>query len=88
VGISQDTSAVPGSTESGDRFGSAVSLTDLSGYGRSDLTFGADGEDGGDGVLLHLPSNSAGLGYADSVVFGKTTRGTPTDARLGQTLTP
>ncbi|MYS92452.1 MULTISPECIES: N-acetylmuramoyl-L-alanine amidase [Streptomyces] len=88
VGISQDTSGVPGSTETGDRFGSSVSLTDLSGYGRADLTFGADGEDGGDGVLLYLPSNSTGLGYADSVVFGKSTLGTPTDAHLGQTLTP
>ncbi|MFF5977662.1 FG-GAP-like repeat-containing protein [Streptomyces olindensis] len=88
TGISQDTSGIPGSTETGDRFGSSVSLTDLSGYGRADLTFGADGEDGGDGILLHLPSNSTGLGYADSVIFSKTTLGTPTDARLGQTLTP
>ncbi|MGA5136027.1 hypothetical protein [Streptomyces azureus] len=35
-----------------------------------------------------LPSNSTGLGYADSVISGKSTLGTPTDARLGQTLTP
>ncbi|MGC0205808.1 N-acetylmuramoyl-L-alanine amidase [Streptomyces levis] len=88
AGVSQDTSGVPGSTETGDRLGSSVTLADLSGYGRADLTFGADGEDGGDGVLLHLPSNSTGLGYADSVVFGKTALGTPADARLGQNLTP
>ncbi|MFF9807277.1 N-acetylmuramoyl-L-alanine amidase [Streptomyces coeruleorubidus] len=88
IGISQDTSGVPGVSESGDVFGSAVSLTDLSGYGRADLTFGAEGEDSTDGILLHLPSNSTGLGYADSVIFSKSTLGTPTDARLGQTLTP
>jgi hypothetical protein len=88
VSISQDTSGVPGVTESGDRFGSAVTLADLSGYGRADLTFGADGEDGTDGILLHLPSNSTGLGYSDAVIYSKTTLGTPTDARLGQTLTP
>ncbi|MGW0470077.1 FG-GAP repeat protein [Streptomyces coeruleorubidus] len=88
IGISQDTSGVPGVSESGDTFGSAVSLTDLSGYGRADLTFGAEGEDSTDGILLHLPSNSTGLGYADSVIFSKSTLGTPTDARLGQTLTP
>jgi hypothetical protein len=88
VAVSQDTSGVPGTAETGDRFGSAVSLTDLSGYGRADLTFGADGEDGTDGILLHLPSNSTGLGYSDAVIFSKTTLGTPTDGRLGQTLTP
>ncbi|CAL9458850.1 hypothetical protein SUDANB126_02613 [Streptomyces sp. enrichment culture] len=86
--LSQDTSGVPGSTESGDRFGSAVSLTDLSGYGRADLTFGADGEDTSDGVLLYLPSNGTGLGYGDSYVIGKGSLGTPTDGRLGRTLTP
>ncbi|WLW52697.1 N-acetylmuramoyl-L-alanine amidase [Streptomyces sp. YU58] len=88
IGVSQDTSTVPGATETGDRFGSAVSLTDLSGYGRADLTFGADGEDGTDGILLYLPSNSTGPGYGDSVIYSKTTLGTPTDGRLGQTLTP
>ncbi|PAZ16174.1 hypothetical protein CLM62_09740 [Streptomyces sp. SA15] len=88
VAVSQDTAGIPGSTESGDVFGSSVSLSDLSGYGRADLTFGADGEDGTDGILLHLPSNSTGLGYADSVIYSKTTLGTPTDGRLGQTLTP
>jgi hypothetical protein len=88
VVVSQDTTSVPGATETDDRFGSAVSLTDLSGYGRADLTFGADNEDGGDGILLHLPSNSTGLGYADSLIYSKTTLATPTDARLGQTLTP
>ncbi|WP_461080036.1 FG-GAP-like repeat-containing protein [Streptomyces deserti] len=88
VAVSQDTSGVPGTAETGDRFGSSVSLTDLSGYGRADLTFGADGEDGTDGILLHLPSNSTGLGYSDAVIYSKTTLGTPTDGRLGQTLTP
>jgi hypothetical protein len=66
----------------------AGDVTDLSGYGRADLTFGADGEDGTDGILLYLPSNSTGLGYTDTVVHSKSTLGTPTDARLGRTLTP
>ncbi|MER7490678.1 FG-GAP-like repeat-containing protein [Streptomyces sp. NPDC126497] len=88
VSVSQDTSGVPGSTESGDRFGSAVSLTDLSGYGRADLTVGAEGEDTSDGVLLYVPSNSSGLGYGDSYAFGKGTLGLAADLRLGRTLTP
>ncbi|MDG9720763.1 FG-GAP-like repeat-containing protein [Streptomyces sp. DH24] len=88
ISVSQDTSGVPGSTETDDRLGSSVTLADLSGYGRADLTFGADGEDGTDGILLHVPSNSTGLGYSDAVIYSKTALGTPTDARLGQTLTP
>ncbi|MFD3835080.1 N-acetylmuramoyl-L-alanine amidase [Streptomyces sp. NPDC058642] len=88
VAVSQDTSGIPGSTETDDRFGSSVSLTDLSGYGRADLTFGADNEDAGDGILLHLPSNSTGLGYGGAVIYSKTTLATPTDARLGQVLAP
>ncbi|MFC8346265.1 N-acetylmuramoyl-L-alanine amidase [Streptomyces sp. NPDC057280] len=88
IAVSQDTSGIPGSTETDDRFGSAVSLSDLSGYGRADLTFGADDEDGGDGILLHLPSNSTGLGWSEATIYSKTTLSTPTDARLGQTLTP
>ncbi|MFI8302376.1 FG-GAP-like repeat-containing protein [Streptomyces sp. NPDC085927] len=88
VAVSQDTSGVPGSTESGDSFGSSVSLTDLSGYGRADLTFGADGEDSGNGVVTYVPSNGSGLGFGDSYMFGKGTLGTPTGARLGQALTP
>ncbi|WP_128379070.1 FG-GAP-like repeat-containing protein [Streptomyces cavernae] len=88
VVVSQDTSGVPGSTETDDRFGSAVSLTDLSGYGRADLTFGADGEDAGDGILAYVPSNSTGLGFSQTLLISKSTLGTPTGARLGQTLTP
>ncbi len=88
VAVSEDTSGVPGTAEAGDLFGSSVSLTDLSGYGRADLTFGAEGEDGTDGILLHLPSNSTGLGYSQAVIYSRTTLGTPTDAHLGQTLTP
>ncbi|WP_437071402.1 FG-GAP-like repeat-containing protein [Streptomyces sp. enrichment culture] len=87
--VHQDSNAsIPGAPETGDQLGTAVSLTDLSGYGRADLTFGAAGEDGGDGVLLHVPSNSTGLGWADSVIYSKSTLGTPTDAGLGRTLTP
>ncbi|MFI6015391.1 FG-GAP-like repeat-containing protein [Streptomyces sp. NPDC051243] len=86
--ISQDRSGVPGVTESGDLFGSSVSLTDLSGYGRADLTFGAEGEDAGDGILMYLPSNSTGLGFTTMAVHTRTALGTPAGARLGRTLTP
>ncbi|MGX1314047.1 hypothetical protein RKD24_004166 [Streptomyces calvus] len=86
--VSQDTSGVPGATESGDRFSSSVSLADTSGFGRADLTFGGDGEDTWDGILIHVPSNSSGLGYADSFAVSRSTLGLAADVRLGQTLTP
>ncbi|MFI5677988.1 hypothetical protein [Streptomyces cellulosae] len=47
-----------------------------------------ENEDGGDGILMYLPSNSTGLGCSQTVILSKTTLGTPTDAHLGQTLTP
>ncbi|MEU0743684.1 N-acetylmuramoyl-L-alanine amidase [Streptomyces sp. NPDC006134] len=88
VAVSQDTSGVPGSSETDDRLGFSVSLGDLSGFGRADLVLGADGEDGTDGLLMYVPSNSTGLGYSSTALYSKTTLGTPTDGRLGQTLTP
>ncbi|WP_234329708.1 N-acetylmuramoyl-L-alanine amidase [Streptomyces viridochromogenes] len=88
VRFSQETSGVPGTGEGGDLFGSSVSLTDLSGYGRADLTLGAEGEDGTDGIVMYVPSNSTGLGYSQALIYSKTALGTPTDAHLGQTLTP
>nr|WP_247197813.1 FG-GAP-like repeat-containing protein [Streptomyces sp. GESEQ-35] len=88
VAVSQDTTGVTGSTESSDAFGSSVSLTDLSGFGRADLTFGVMGEDAGDGILMYTPSNSAGLGYSSTAVFSKSALGTPTGGRLGQTMAP
>jgi len=88
IAVSQDTSGVPGNTETDDKVGSAVSLTDLSGYGRADLTFGVEGEDAGDGILMYVPSNSTGLGLTSTAILSKSQLGTPTGAHLGQTLTP
>ncbi|MET8126795.1 FG-GAP repeat protein [Streptomyces sp. NPDC005146] len=86
--ISEDTSGVPGSTETGDNLGSTVSLTDLSGYGRADLTIGVAGEDTGNGALLAIPSNSTGLGLSTSTYYGSTQLGTPAGAHLGTALAP
>ncbi|MER6037697.1 FG-GAP-like repeat-containing protein [Streptomyces sp. NPDC001835] len=88
IAVSQDTSGVPGDSESGDKLGSSVSLTDLSGYGRADLTFGVAGEDSGNGILMYLPSNGSGLGFGQTAVLSRTILGTPTGAGLGVTLAP
>ncbi|WP_250404017.1 FG-GAP-like repeat-containing protein [Streptomyces cellostaticus] len=88
IAVSQETSGIPGVAEKSDKFGSSVSLADLSGYGRADLAFGAAGEDSGNGLLTYLPSNGSGLGFSQAVAFGRTTLGLPTGARIGETLTP
>ncbi|MFD4652897.1 FG-GAP-like repeat-containing protein [Streptomyces sp. NPDC058441] len=88
VAISQDTSGVPGASETNDTLGSAVALTDLSGYGRTDLILGAAGEDTGDGTLLYVPSGSTGLGLSSATYNGKTLLGTAIGARLGGVLAP
>ncbi|MFJ8637063.1 FG-GAP repeat protein [Streptomyces sp. NPDC093568] len=46
----QNTAGVPGGAESGDNFGSAVDLTDITKDGKADLIIGVDGENGSGGV--------------------------------------
>ncbi|MEU8954090.1 FG-GAP-like repeat-containing protein [Streptomyces sp. NPDC048518] len=87
--FSQDEPDVPGSTESGDRLGSSVTLADISGHGRADLAIGVEGEDTGDGTILQLDSGSSGsVPGSSGVYYGRTLLGTPAGARLGQALTP
>ncbi len=88
LSVTQDTSGIPGSTESNDNLGSAVALTDLSGYGRTDLVLGTAGENAGEGNLTYVPSNSSGLGLSSTKTFTKTTLGTSATARIGTNLAP
>ncbi|MFD9872199.1 FG-GAP-like repeat-containing protein [Streptomyces niveus] len=89
VAYHQDTAGVPGSTESDDRFGSSVSLTDLSGYSRADLAIGADGEDANNGTILQLDnSGTSGVVTSSGVYYGTTALGAPAGMRIGQVLTP
>ncbi|MET7480707.1 VCBS repeat-containing protein [Streptomyces sp. NPDC005648] len=48
--FSQNTAGVPGSSESGDRFGSALGTGDLDGDGYADLVVGVGGEDTSAGI--------------------------------------
>ncbi|GAA0368527.1 hypothetical protein GCM10010151_68060 [Actinoallomurus spadix] len=64
--FSQDTEGVPGVAETGDRYGAALSLADLDGDTRLDLTVGTPGENGGDGGVSVYP----GQGIAGMTVFG------------------
>ncbi|GGZ57123.1 hypothetical protein GCM10010344_23930 [Streptomyces bluensis] len=88
LSLSQDSPSVPGATETDDKFGSAVSLTDLTGDGYADLTIGTEGEDTGNGTLLWVPVQDGTVTTTKSTYYGLTQLGTSTGARLGQVLTP
>ncbi|MGX1883334.1 FG-GAP-like repeat-containing protein [Streptomyces sp. NPDC055287] len=89
VAYSQDTSGVPGAAEANDRFGSAVSLTDLSGYSRADIAIGADGEDTNTGTVLQLDNSSAsGIITGSGVYYGRTALGAPAGVGIGKVLSP
>ncbi|MGI5400464.1 FG-GAP-like repeat-containing protein [Streptomyces sp. CA-135486] len=85
----QDTTGIPGDAEAGDRLGSSVSLTDLSGYGRADLAIGADGEDANNGTILQLDNSaSSGVVATSGIYYGTTALGAPNGVRIGGVLTP
>lgn len=84
----QDVSGIPGATESYDRFGSSVQLADVSGWGRTDLAIGEDGENTDDGAVVTIPAGSAGVDPGDADVYGPSAFGVPYNAELGYTLTP
>ncbi|MFI6691374.1 FG-GAP-like repeat-containing protein [Streptomyces sp. NPDC050433] len=89
AGYSQDTTGVPGVTESNDRLGSAVSLTDLSGYTRADIAIGADGEDADNGTVLQIDNTStSGIKPSTGIYYGVTQLGSPSGIRIGSALSP
>ncbi|MFD5120927.1 FG-GAP-like repeat-containing protein [Streptomyces sp. NPDC058385] len=79
VAYTQGAGGVPGAAEAGDRFGSAVGVSDLTGDGVADLAFGAEGENAADGTIMTL---SAGAGAA----YGPTALGSPTGTGIGGRL--
>lgn len=71
--------AVPGTPEAGDQFGSAVTVSDLTGDSVADLTIGAEGENAGDGTIMAV---SAGAGAA----YGPSALGSPAGTGIGGRL--
>lgn len=88
--IGQDTTDVPGVTETDDRLGSSVSLADLTGDTRADMVLGADGEDAENGTLLQLDNHvTKGILPSSSVYYGTYQLGSPKGIRIGlNVLTP
>ncbi|MEJ8670363.1 FG-GAP repeat protein [Streptomyces sp. MS1.AVA.1] len=75
--LTQDTAGVPGASESGDRFGSDVSLGDINGDGYADLAVGASGENSGAGAVTVLYGSASGLRTTGAQSLTQNTAGVP-----------
>ncbi|MGW6152109.1 hypothetical protein ACWFRM_03125 [Streptomyces sp. NPDC055144] len=67
VAYVQGAGGVPGTPEAGDRFGSAVTVSDLTGDGVADLAIGAEGENAGDGTVMTV-SGATGASYGPTAL--------------------
>ncbi|MFI8188649.1 FG-GAP-like repeat-containing protein [Streptomyces sp. NPDC085946] len=81
----QDTSGVPGTAETGDSFGSAVDLRDLTKDGRADLVIGVGGENG-TGGLWTLRSTATGPTTTGAQGLTATGLSLKTGANIGANL--
>ncbi|MFF2504198.1 FG-GAP-like repeat-containing protein [Streptomyces sp. NPDC058067] len=72
--VSQATAGVPGTPESGDRFGASVTTADVDGDGRTDLVVGAPGEAIGSrtkaGTVAVIHGSATGFGAGATVADG------------------
>ncbi|MFF4257569.1 hypothetical protein ACFY1L_40920 [Streptomyces sp. NPDC001663] len=81
--VTQDTTGVPGTAETGDAFGSGVSLADVNGDGYADLAIGAPGEDSGAGAVTLLYGSASGLKTSGGKTFTQNTAGVPGSSEKG-----
>jgi hypothetical protein len=85
--IGQNTPGVPGAGESGDRFGTDVSVGDVTGDGYADVVAGIPGEDLADrtdaGSFAVLRGSATGLSGTRVQVLSQNTAGVPGTAEKG-----
>ncbi|MFI5689693.1 FG-GAP and VCBS repeat-containing protein [Streptomyces sp. NPDC051636] len=82
--FSQNTSGVPGTAETSDRFGGALHLVDANHDGRAEPAVGAPGENSDAGAVWVFKSTGSGITPTGSFTFGSGTLGTvASGARLG-----
>ncbi|MGW1773592.1 FG-GAP and VCBS repeat-containing protein [Streptomyces sp. NPDC002104] len=94
---SQNSTGVPGVSETGDLFGNAITVADTDGDGYADVLIGAPGETGTDpattarsGAITILRGSAAGLTTTGAKSFTQNSTGIPstseTDDKFGTTL--
>ncbi|MFB8757717.1 FG-GAP and VCBS repeat-containing protein [Streptomyces nigra] len=84
VSFTQNTANVPGTVETGDRFGAQVRFADTDRDGRAGLLATAPGENSADGSAWHLPGSAAGVVARGSWSYGpRSLAAPPTDAGFG-----
>ncbi|MFI1885323.1 VCBS repeat-containing protein [Streptomyces jumonjinensis] len=83
----QSTQGVPGGSERGDRFGSAVLLADVTKDGYGDLAIGAEGENSSAGALTWLRGTSKGLTTSGALTVSAPAAGLSGAARFGALFT-
>jgi hypothetical protein len=83
--VSQDSwGAIPGVSEPGDAFGSALHLGDSNGDGRQDMSVGAPGENSRSGSVWGFRSEAYVVSAGNTIIFGNSLLGTDgARARLG-----
>ncbi|MEU6394138.1 FG-GAP and VCBS repeat-containing protein [Streptomyces sp. NPDC046939] len=85
--ITQETSGVPGSGESGDQFGTDIAAGDVNGDGFADIAVGVPGEAIGDvtdaGAVVLLKGGRGGLSGAGAQAFHQSTPGIPGASEKG-----
>ncbi|MET9519990.1 FG-GAP repeat protein [Streptomyces sp. NPDC002994] len=79
--LTQNSSGVPGSSESGDRFGASLSVADVTGDGYGDLAVGLPGEDLGSladaGSVVLLRGSANGIAISGNQSITQDTSGIP-----------
>ncbi|NGN67616.1 esterase [Streptomyces sp. A7024] len=76
-GFSQNTADIPGTAESGDRWGSQVRLSDANKDGVFGLLASAPGENTNDGYVWVVPGSSSGLKAPGTWTYGAAHLGAP-----------
>ncbi|HZB30063.1 MAG TPA: hypothetical protein VE465_07840 [Streptosporangiaceae bacterium] len=85
--ITQNTAGVPGGCETGDKFGTQVTLLDNNRDNVADLTAGAPAENAGDGMISWLKGTATGVTGTGSLGIGSGTFGvTGQKAEIGRRL--
>jgi len=81
-GWTQNSSGIPGTSESGDYWGSSLRFEDIKNVGRASLIVGANGENNFRGAFTVIHSTSTGLTGTGAQAFSQDSSGVPGTAEV------